>query len=76
MSLHRFPREIISHGVWLYHRFSLSLRDARRTPGSQVLLRPQQVGNTPETISALRASYYCSASYSVIRDSPWRQRRL
>ena len=23
---HRFPREIISHGVW-YHRFSLSFRD-------------------------------------------------
>jgi putative transposase len=24
---HRFPREIISQGVWLYYRFSLSLRD-------------------------------------------------
>ena len=24
---YRFPREIISHGVWLYHRFSLSFRD-------------------------------------------------
>ena len=24
---HRFPREIISHAVWLYHRFSLSFRD-------------------------------------------------
>jgi putative transposase len=24
---YRFPREIISHGVWLYHRFALSLRD-------------------------------------------------
>src|SRR5210317_594087 len=24
---HRFPREIISHAVWLYYRFSLSLRD-------------------------------------------------
>lgn len=24
---HRFPAEIISHAVWLYHRFSLSLRD-------------------------------------------------
>jgi putative transposase len=23
---HRFPGEIISHGVWLYHRFSLSYR--------------------------------------------------
>lgn len=24
---HRFPREIISHSVWLYHRFTLSLRN-------------------------------------------------
>ena len=24
---YRFPREIIGHGVWLYHRFALSLRD-------------------------------------------------
>jgi putative transposase len=24
---HRFPKEIISHTMWLYHRFDLSLRD-------------------------------------------------
>ena len=24
---HRFPREIIQHAVWLYHRFNLSHRD-------------------------------------------------
>ena len=24
---HRFPPEIISHSVWLYHRFTLSFRD-------------------------------------------------
>jgi len=24
---YRFPRDIISHGVWLYHRFNLSFRD-------------------------------------------------
>ena len=24
---YRFPSEIISHGVWLYHRFCLSFRD-------------------------------------------------
>ena len=24
---HRFPHEIISHAVWLYHRFCLSFRD-------------------------------------------------
>src|SRR5438270_9244564 len=26
-SRHRFPAEIIAHAVWLYHVFSLSLRD-------------------------------------------------
>ena len=24
---YRFPSEIISHAVWLYHRFGLSLRE-------------------------------------------------
>ncbi len=24
---HRFPPEIISHAIWLYHRFCLSFRD-------------------------------------------------
>ena len=27
---HRFPVEIISHCVWLYHRFPLSLRDVEQ----------------------------------------------
>ena len=27
-SRHRFPSEIISHAVWLYYRFGISLRDA------------------------------------------------
>jgi putative transposase len=26
---HRFPVEIISHGVWLYYRFPLSHRDVQ-----------------------------------------------
>ena len=26
---HRFPGEIISHGVWLYNRFTLSYRDVQ-----------------------------------------------
>jgi putative transposase len=25
---HRYPAQIISHAVWLYHRFTLSFRDA------------------------------------------------
>ena len=26
---HRLPSEIISHAVWLYHRFTLSFRDVK-----------------------------------------------
>jgi len=26
---HRFPSEIISHAVWLYHRFCLSFREVK-----------------------------------------------
>ncbi|MDI9941718.1 hypothetical protein QM806_41085, partial [Rhodococcus sp. IEGM 1351] len=25
----RYPKKIISHAVWLYHRFALSLRDVQ-----------------------------------------------
>ncbi len=32
---HRFPPEIISHGVWLYHRFCLSLRDVEELFGKR-----------------------------------------
>src|ERR1700723_3890697 len=32
---HRFPAEIISHAVWLYHVFSLSLRDVELLPAER-----------------------------------------
>jgi putative transposase len=41
---HRFPREIISHGGWLYYRFSLSLRDV------EDLLAKRGITVTPESI--------------------------
>ena len=31
----RFPAEIIEHAVWLYHCFSLSLRDAELIPAAR-----------------------------------------
>ena len=33
---YRFPPEIISHAVWLYHRFGLSFRRRRRSGRWQV----------------------------------------
>ncbi|HEV2123953.1 MAG TPA: IS6 family transposase [Chloroflexota bacterium] len=41
---HRFPAEIIAHCVWLYHRFSLSLRDV------QELMAERGVAVTYETV--------------------------
>ena len=41
---YRFPPEIISHRVWLYHRFSLSFRDV------EDLLAKRGVAVTYETI--------------------------
>jgi putative transposase len=41
---YRFPPEVISHGVWLYHRFCLSFRDV------QDLLAKRGITVTHETI--------------------------
>ncbi len=41
---YRFPHEIISHAVWLYHRFSLSFRDV------EDLLAERGIDVTYETI--------------------------
>ncbi len=41
---HRFPSEIISHAVWLYHVFSLSLRDV------ELILAERGVAVTHESI--------------------------
>ena len=41
---HRFPAEIINHGVWLYYRFSLSYRDVEE------LLFPRGIVVTYEAI--------------------------
>ncbi len=41
---YRFPPEIISHAVWLYHRFGLSFRDA------EDLLAQRGITVTYETI--------------------------
>lgn len=43
---HRFPAEIISHAVWLYHVFSLSLRDV------ELILTDRDVMVTHESIRA------------------------
>ena len=41
---HRFPSEIISHAVWLYHRFCLSFREVEE------LLAERGITITYETV--------------------------
>jgi len=41
---YRFPAEIISHAVWLYHRFCLSFRDV------EDLLAKREIVVTHETV--------------------------
>ena len=43
----RFPGEVISHGVWLYHRFTLSFRDVEE------LLAERGIAVTHESIPKL-----------------------
>jgi hypothetical protein len=47
---HRFPGEIISHGVWLYYRFPLSYRDV------QELLFERGIDVTHEAIRQRRVN--------------------
>ena len=39
---HRFPAEIISHAVWLYHLFSLSLRDVELILAERGVIDPRK----------------------------------
>jgi transposase-like protein len=41
---HRFPSEIISHAVWIYHRFCLSFREV------EALLAERGITVTYETV--------------------------
>ena len=46
---YRFPLEIISHAVWLYHRFSLSHRDVEELLVERGKLGPLLVSEAPWT---------------------------
>jgi len=61
---HRFPAEIISHAVWLYHVFSLSLRDV------ELILAERGVLLTYETIRRWCRKFGRSFANSVRRRRP------
>ena len=54
---YRYPIEVIGHAVWLYHRFTLSLRDGRGTDA-----RPRRRGHPrddPVLVCEVRAGLRC-----------------
>jgi putative transposase len=61
---HRFPAEIIRHAVWLYHVFSLSLRDV------ELLLADRGVVVSYETIRRWRKKFGRSFANRLRRRRP------
>ncbi len=61
---HRFPAEIISHAVWLYHVFSLSLRDV------ELLLAGRGVTVSYETVRRWCGKFGQSFANCVRRHRP------
>jgi putative transposase len=49
---HRFPAELISHAVWLYHVFSLSFRDVELLLSERGIFVSYEMGWTAATASA------------------------
>ena len=51
---YRFPSEIISHAIWLYHRFALSFRDVEDLLG----VKPIPSWNSPRLLRAYAAFFF------------------
>ena len=65
---HRFPAEIISHAVWLYSRFPLSLRDVKE------MLLERGIIVSYETIRRLGRKFGHDSARRLRRKEPARLR--
>jgi putative transposase len=64
---YRFPPEIISHAVWLYHRFCLSFRDVEDLPAERFfrkLLKGQ--GGVPRWMVTDKLRSYAAAHRTIM----------
>jgi putative transposase len=61
---HPFPAEIISHAVWLYHMFSLSLRDV------ELILAERGVVVSYETVRRWCKKFAASFAHRLRRRRP------
>ena len=53
---HRFPAELISHAVWLYHVFSLSFRDVELILAERGVIVSYEMGWTVLTASVCQSA--------------------
>jgi len=56
---HRFPSEIISHAVWLYHRFCLSFREVEELLAERGLTMAQAKRRNPNEALHTPDSAFC-----------------
>jgi putative transposase len=59
---HRFPAEVISHVVWLYFRFPLSLRMVEEVPAARGILVSH------ETVRQWALKWCCHVNSGLTRD--------
>jgi hypothetical protein len=57
---HRFPGELVSHAVWLYHLFSLSLRDVELILAEGGVLVTRERSAIGAAISGMNLPSECS----------------
>ena len=50
---HRFPSEIISHAVWLYHRYGLSFRDVEDLLAERGIIATKHIFERPNEAGVL-----------------------
>jgi len=60
---HRFPSEIISHAVWIYHRFCLSFREV------EALLAERGITVTYETVRQWSYSQTTHPAFRYLKHS-------
>src|SRR5262245_41838067 len=76
---HRFPGEIISHGVWLYYRFPLSYRDVQELlcerGHCQLNGSTYHTGLSSGMPSAFRSDLTTRSGMSVLQKCPMDPRR-
>jgi hypothetical protein len=70
---HRFPSEIISHAVWLYHRFCLSFREVEELLAERGLTMAQAKRRNPYEALRTPDSAFCLSYPWPVGGTPQRE---